>query len=190
MAIRTKGSQTGLLSKMNDIVKFLNNNEGVITAVSFLYLVLLPFIGPRWSFLAAILFPLVFILNIDKPIELLLITKVPVYVVLFAASVLLAIIYLSYFFWLKFSKLTILEALYGASGNREDLTGSLNERVRDNRLDTKLTNSLCNSGRDPAPHMRKTCTIKYQVGKKIRTAVYEENDQIKLPKRRDLLWLF
>jgi len=127
---------------------------------------------------------------VGGPIVKFLTNEVPVYLVAAVLLGLLAVIYLFFYFILKFSKFTIVEAKYGASRKYIDIANDLSKHIRDNRLNIELTNAIIGNDKDPVPHTTKICSVKYRVGRRGFTKTYTEGEFIKLPTVKDYIKWF
>ena len=167
---------------MRNLRNSINNNQGVIAIAGIIVSVLISLNVGKW------IPGLTVVPGVGKPIFSALVTMVPIYLILAIILVLLAVIYLFLILFLKYSKLTIISARYGASGKFKDMAAYLNKHIKNNKLNIRLTNAII--GYDPAPHTLKTCAIKYRVGKKVLNKIYEEDEIIKLPTIKDFLIRF
>ncbi len=118
------------------------------------------------------------LLRVFIVITSILLTKIPLYLILLF-FLLVWFIYKIITLIIKPRNFKIIKAIYGSKNGERNITNDLNGLVIDNKLDITLSNSIC--GFDPAPHTIKTCTITYQVEKKVYTKKYKEGEKIKLP---------
>jgi len=76
----------------------------------------------------------------------------------------------------------IIKAIYwtGTVSNGIDVTKYYIREIRDNRLDVKVSNSICN-GEDPDPGEKKSLTIEYIFEGKKQKRTFKEYSQLQLP---------
>jgi hypothetical protein len=119
------------------------------------------------------------ILKLFFIIPLILLTRIPVYLILLFFVIGWIIYFVVHTFIFKSPNLIITRALYGSGTIWSDITNQLNDFIVDNQLVIPLTNSIL--GRDPVPHATKLGKITYLLGKKTYTKKYIEGQIVKLP---------
>lgn len=83
---------------------------------------------------------------------------------------------------LRAAKIEIVKAEYGAGASKKDVTDVLRRQVHDLRL-VSLPSANYNEsfGGDPAPNVKKTLTVQYQIDGKPGEATFDENATVLLP---------